>query len=175
MFEGMIRGWFAEAGEDYGDFIKALLQDDLEAMNIYMNEVSLEVFSYFDSAVKPSRNAAERFYHGFVLGLLVELKGRYLITSNRESGFGRYDVILEPKHPDRDDAIIMEFKVFNGKKENSLEDTVQTALRQIEEKQYAAGLVARGIDREHIRCYGFAFCGKEVLIGDNRDIGSCFC
>lgn len=73
-----------------------------------------------------------RFYHGFVLGLLVDLQDRYVITSNRESGFGRYDVMFEPKNPQEDDAIILEFKVFNKRRENSLEDTVEEALRQID-------------------------------------------
>ena len=113
MFEGMVRGWFSGIKSDYNDFIKALLQGDIEAMNAYMNEITMEVFSYFDSAKKPSRNGAERFYHGFVLGLLVELRSRYLVTSNGESGFGRYDVMLEPKNPLQDDAIILEFKVIN--------------------------------------------------------------
>ena len=96
---------------------------------------------------------------------MVELQDRYIITSNRESGFGRYDVMLEPRNPEKDDAIILEFKVFNARKESCLEDTVAAAQRQIAEKQYAAGLAAKGIEKDRIRSYGFAFRGKTVLIG----------
>lgn len=165
MFMRMIRGWFAgRNAQVYNAFVEALLQDDLEGMNEYMNELVCEMFSTFDTGKKPSgRSEPERFYHGFVLGLLVDLKGRYSVTSNRESGFGRYDVMLEPVD-EKDAAVIIEFKVFRPAREKSLEDTVKAALRQIEDKRYEAGLVARGIPAERIRKYGFAFQGKTVLV-----------
>ena len=137
-------------------------------MNEYMECVAEQIFSSFDSGTKPSKSQPERFYHGFVLGLIVDLADRYVITSNRESGFGRYDVMIEPKNKE-DDAVVLEFKVFNSRKETSLEDTVKSALAQIEEKNYAASLIARGIPAEHIRKYGFAFEGKKVLIDEKRD------
>ena len=163
MFRNMIRGWFKKDSSNYNDFIQALLLDDVDAMNEYMNRVTRSVFSSFDTGKRPSSAEPERFYHGFVLGLMMELQDRYIITSNRESGFGRYDVILYPRKDD--DAIIMEFKVFNKRREKNLEDTLASALRQIEEKQYAQTLIGQGIASERIRKYGFAFEGKEVLIG----------
>ena len=165
MFGKLIRDWFSPTEADYNDFIKAMLLGDVKAMNAYMNRVSLRIFSYFDTGNRPSGEEPERFYHGFVLGLIVELQGRYVITSNRESGFGRYDVMLEPKDPQKDDAIVLEFKIHDPEDEMTLKETVQSALAQIEEKQYAAQLIARGIPEEHIRSYGFAFEGKKVLIG----------
>ena len=162
MFENMIQGWFTE-NSNYNAFIKALLLDDVKAMNLYMNRVAMETFSYFDTGKTPSLEAPERFYHGFVLGLLVELTGRYILTSNRESGFGRYDVMMEPKRA-QDNAYIFEFKVQDAD-EKELSDTVSDALRQIDRQNYEASLVAKGIAKERIRKYGFAFCGKRVYIG----------
>lgn len=168
MFRNMIRGWFQRPDSKYNSFIKALLSADLESMNAYMNQVALSTFSFFDTGKQPTgKSEPERFYHGFVLGLIADLSGRYTVTSNRESGFGRYDVVLEPKR-DCDPAIIMEFKVFNPKKEAGLADTVANALDQIEKMKYKALLTAKDIDRSRIHSYGFAFCGKEVLIGDDH-------
>ncbi len=167
MFRTMVKKWFVSAVSVYNDFVKALLLGDVDAMNDYMNHVAEITFSSFDTGKKLSKSEPERFYHGFVLGLIVDLAGRYVLTSNRESGFGRYDVMLEPLYPNRDDGIILEFKVFQPKKEKDLEDTVKVALKQIDEKSYEACLIAKGIEKERIRKYGFAFNGKEVLIGSS--------
>ncbi|MEH2953822.1 AAA family ATPase [Candidatus Merdisoma sp. JLR.KK011] len=167
MFCVMVRDWFGRSRREYNEFIKAMLADDLKTMNYYMNKVALATFSSFDVGNKPSEAAEpERFYHGFVLGLLVELADRYTVTSNRESGFGRYDVMLEPKH--EDDGIILEFKVQDPEDEKELSDTVKAALEQIEKKKYETILMEKGVPREKVRKYGFAFCGKNVLIGSDQ-------
>ena len=165
LFHSLVRGWFEGVEAEYSGFLKALLLSDVEYMNEYMNRISMEMFSYFDTGKKAYGSDPERFYHGFVLGLLVELKDRYIITSNRESGFGRYDLVMEPRKEELP-AIIIEFKVFNKRREKDLEETVAAALLQIEEKQYEKGLITRGIAKERIKKYGFAFLGKEVLIGE---------
>ena len=158
---------FEQLGKKRGAIWSLLLAGDLDYMNQYMNQVALQTFSSFDVGNKPSENLEpERFYRGFVLGLIVDLEGKYHISSNRESGFGRYDVILEPLQ-EQLDAIVLEFKVQNPAKEESLEKTVDNALRQIREKNYDAELLTRGIAKERIRHYGFAICGKRVLIGSD--------
>ncbi len=162
---GLVAKWFANSRGAYGNFLKALLQNDLDFMNDFMNDIASCCFSSFDTGGSPEKSNPERFYHGFVLGLLVDLRDRYILTSNRESGLGRYDVMLEPRDPAKDDAFIFEFKVHRPRLEKSLDDTVASALAQIEDKGYEQKLVERGIPRERIRKYGFAFRGKEVLIG----------
>ncbi len=165
MFRKMVKTWFRYDKAAYNRFIKALLTGNLKEMNAYMNRVSLAMFSFFDGGNRPSEfTMPERFYHGFVLGLLVELADRYDITSNRESGLGRYDVMLRPLRQG-DNGIILEFKVHEPKEESSMEETVLAALNQIEEKRYEQTLINQGIEKNHIRKYGLAFRGKEVLIG----------
>lgn len=167
MFDGLIRDWFDNDEVTGSTFLKAMLSNDLTAMNYYMNRIALATFSYFDTGNRPSgESEPERFYHGFVLGLLVELREDYVVLSNRESGFGRYDVMLIPRNPGnkKTPGIIIEFKVY-GENEENLEDTVRNALRQISEKQYDVQLLEHGVKKEDIRCYGFAFEGKKVLIG----------
>ena len=165
LFEDMVEGWFSDETVPYNDFLKAFLAKDLDYMNEYMNRVAEATFSTFDTGRNPSDDTnPERFYHGFVLGLIVELAGKYRVTSNRESGFGRYDVMLEPLEKTKD-AFVLEFKVFNPRKEKTLEDTVANALQQINEKDYDCELLSRGIQKENIFHYGLAFEGKKVLIG----------
>ena len=165
MFEKMVTGWFAK-DKSFNDFVKAMFKCDLRGMNTYMNKVALNTFSYFDAGNKPSEEAEpEKFYHGFVLGLLVDNAKNYVIRSNRESGYGRYDVVLEPKDKN-DPAVIIEFKVYDKEYdcEDDLKDTAANALAQINEKQYAADLIAQGVPEDKIYKYGFAFQGKKCLI-----------
>ncbi len=165
MFRAMIRRWFGKVSGVYNDFLKALLTDDLEGMNEYMNEIAGVLFSSFDTGRNPSGRAQpERFYHGFVLGLLVELTGRYVVSSNRESGLGRYDIMLEPREQG-ERAYVIEFKVVHTGRGETLESAVSAALKQIEEKKYVSVLKSKGIPTEQIRKYGFAFAGSTVLIG----------
>ena len=167
MFENMILRWFSPAKMETNEFIRALINGDIESMNDYMNDVALKTFSSFDSGKHTSeKKAPENFFHGFVLGLMVDQTENYIITSNRESGYGRYDIMLEPidKTNEKYPGIVIEFKVINPRKENTLEETVASALEQIEEKNYDAELIKRGVKEENIHHYGFAFKGKEVLI-----------
>ena len=166
MFGTMIERWFGGADVPYNEFINAMLNGDIESMNEYMNRVTRGVISYFDTGKTPSDEEPERFYHGLVLGLMVDQVDNYILNSNRESGYGRYDIMLEPidKTNEKYPGIVIEFKVINHRKENTLEETVAAALKQIEEKNYDVELVKRGVKEENIHHYGFAFRGKEVLI-----------
>ncbi len=166
MFMTMFRGWFQNSDATYGDFLKALVEGNVEAMNYYMNRMAISTFSYFDVGSGNGDDLGpERFYHGFVLGLIAEHAEDYEIRSNRESGFGRYDIMMIPQDYEKHPAIVMEFKVCSRMKKETLEEAVQSALAQIDEKKYDAELLARGIPADRIRHYGFAFEGKKVLIG----------
>ena len=169
MFTTMFQNWFQNQDANYGYFMKALIAGDLEAMNYYMNKVALATFSYFDvGSEHGSDPEPERFYHGFVLGLIAERSGIYMIRSNRESGFGRYDIMMVPQEREKYPAIIIEFKVCSRMRKETLEEAVQSALDQITEKNYDAELLAQGIPADRIRHYGFAFEGKKVLIGQDE-------
>lgn len=176
-FDALVSDWFAESGESYGEFCRALLNRDPEAMNHYLGEVTRACVLSFDAGVRVSETGEpERFYHGLVLGMLVELRDRYSVESNRESGLGRYDVALVPLDGPNgvDPAFIIEFKVFSSRNgENTLGDTVARALDQIARKDYARGLVERGIDPKRIVCCGIGFRGKDVLVELREGGGVC--
>ena len=168
MFQKLISGWFKTIRNTSDEFVIALIKGDIKAMNYFMNKIALETFSYFDVGNKPSEYIEpERFYHGFVLGIMVGERENYIIKSNRESGFGRYDIMMVPKDIKNKKlpAIVIEFKVYDSEDEKQLKDTVKAAHRQIEEKRYDDEIIQLGIEKDRIKHYGFAFEGKKVLIG----------
>ena len=168
MFQKLISGWFKTIRNTSDEFVIALIKGDIKAMNYFMNKIALATFSYFDVGNKPSEYIEpERFYHGFVLGIMVGERENYIIKSNRESGFGRYDIMMVPKDIKNKKlpAIVIEFKVYDSEDEKQLKDTVKAAHRQIEEKRYDDEIIQLGIEKDRIKHYGFAFEGKKVLIG----------
>ncbi|MCD8012960.1 MAG: ATP-binding protein [Lachnospiraceae bacterium] len=166
-FYHLVEKWFSGSYDNYTGFIEMLLKGNLEGMQRYMEKVTLRTFSYFDVGSASSESEmAEQFYHGFTLGLIADLNDTHILTSNRESGFGRYDVSIEPLDKTQD-GIIIEFKVFDPKKEKTLNDTTRRALDQIRDMKYETDLKAGGIRR--VRKYGFAFRGKEVLIEEEKE------
>ena len=163
MFRNLVREWF-EPDESMPNFAQAMLRGDVEEMNRCIKKIALETFSSFDTGNRPGDAEPERFYHGFVLGLMAEKMRDYILRSNRESGYGRYDIMMEPRDLSAP-AVVMEFKVQNlAAGENTLEDTAANALKQIEEKKYDTELTSRGIPAERILKYGLAFRGKDCLI-----------
>ena len=171
MFRHMVKGWFLPVASSYSDFIRAFLQGNLEDMNAYINRVTRGTFSYFDTAGDAEHSEPEKFYHGFMIGLMVELSDQYRMVSNRESGFGCCDMMLIPRKKNLD-AVIIEFKVVHPRREKDLEQTAENALAQIEEKDYIRELAESGIPEEKVRIYGFAFRGKEVLIKAGKQINT---
>ena len=168
MFQKLISGWFKTIRNTSDEFVIALIKGDIKAMNYFMNKIALATFSYFDVGNKPSEYIEpERFYHGFVLGIMLGERENYIIKSNRESGFGRYDIMMVPKDIKNKKlpAIVIEFKVYDSEDEKQLKDTVKAAHRQIEEKRYDDEIIQLGIEKDRIKHYGFAFEGKKVLIG----------
>lgn len=157
--QGLVEAWFTDRStDDYDVFVRALLACDVETMNLALQRLALEMFSFFDAGF----DQPERFYHGFVLGLLVTLRKRYVLTSNRESGFGRYDIMLEPLDREHDKAFVLEFKVCTS---GTPEAALKEAKEQIEDRRYATALIARGIAPEKIHAYGIVFDKKRVLVG----------
>lgn len=162
MFRNEIINMFENGSLFYNEFIRALLRHDTDGMEDILCDIAYSSMSYFDLGGPPQR-APENFFHGLVLGLIVSLKDQYRIVSNRESGRGRYDIALYPLQPDLD-AFIMEFKVYDTRKEDCIEQTAKCALKQIEDRKYEADLLAAGIPRARIYKLGFAFQGKDVLV-----------
>lgn len=167
MFKTEILGMFHNGWSAYGRFAEALLAHKMELMNEYLQTITYTSISYFDVADGPKERTPENFYHGLVLGLIVSLRDRYRIVSNRESGRGRYDIAMYPLQ-ENTDAFIMEFKVQDRKKETDLEQTAKNALQQIVDKNYEADLLAAGVPAERIYKLGFAFAGKDVLVVSNQ-------
>lgn len=159
LFEDIIDDWFRDKviGNDLNSILKDLVNLNLEEFEEKFRILVKQMFSYMDVGV----NTAENFFHAFVLGMLVGLKDTYYVNSNRESGMGRYDIMLEPQDKNAN-SFIMEFKVYKEEKENTIEDTIVNAKKQIEEREYEENLKEKGFN--NITKMVFAFRGKEVKI-----------
>ena len=157
LFREIIRDWFSNKviGNDLNSIMKDLVTLNLSEFEKKFRILTTQMFSYMDVG----QNTAENFYHAFVLGMLVALKDTYYVNSNRESGMGRYDIMLEPKDKDGN-SFIMEFKVLEDMEESTIEETIENAKKQIEEKHYEENLKERGFT--NITKIIFAFSGKEV-------------
>ena len=156
LFEDMVEEWFANKviGNDLNSILKDLVELNLDEFEIKFQKLVEEMFSYMDVG----KDTAENFYHAFVLGMLVGLKDSYYVNSNRESGMGRYDIMLEPQDKSKN-SFVIEFKVANNMRESTIEDVVESAKKQIEERDYESNLRERGFN--NITKMVFAFKGKE--------------
>ena len=156
LFQSIVRSWFNDKviGNDLNSILKDLVELNLSEFEIKFRKLVEEMFSYMDVG----ENTAENFYHAFVLGMLVGLKDSYYVNSNRESGMGRYDIMLEPQDKSKN-SFIIEFKVADDMEENTIEDVIESAKKQIEERDYESNLRERGFN--NITKMVFAFKGKE--------------
>ena len=159
LYKTMVLEWFTTtlSTRKYNILLQSLTTGDIETFSDLFQEFILSSASAFDIPFEES----EKIYHVFVLGILVGLKDTYEVKSNRESGFGRYDVMLIPKNK-TDLGIVMEFKKIRPNEKIDLETAVILALKQIEDKKYAQELLDAGVT--NILYLGLAFEGKNVLI-----------
>ena len=157
LFQNIIRDWFNDKviGNNLNTILKDLVTLKLDEFEQKFKVLVRQMFSFMDVG----ENTAENFYHAFVLGMLVGLKDSYYVNSNRESGYGRYDIMLEPKDKNGN-SFIMEFKVYREEKEKDINDTIESAKKQIEERKYEEILQEKGF--KNITKMVFAFKGKEV-------------
>ena len=157
LFQNIIRDWFNDKviGNNLNTILKDLVTLKLDEFEQKFKVLVRQMFSFMDVG----ENTAENFYHAFVLGMLVGLKDSYYVNSNRESGYGRYDIMLEPKDKNGN-SFIMEFKVYREEKEKDINDTIENAKKQIEERKYEENLQEKGFT--NITKMVFAFKGKEV-------------
>ena len=159
LFRSIIRNWFSNKveGNDLRSILEDLITLRLEDFERKFKKLVVEMFSFFDVG----ENTAENFYHAFVLGMLVGLKDKYFVKSNRESGYGRYDIMLEPKEKDKN-SFIIEFKITENMDEKTVKNTVEEAKKQIEEKKYEGELKEKGFT--NITKMVFVCNGKEIEI-----------
>ena len=157
LFKQIVNEWFRNKvpGNDLRLILNDLVTLKLDEFKKKFKVLVEEMFSFMDVG----KNTAENFYHAFVLGMLVGLKDSYYVNSNRESGYGRYDIMLEPKDKNGN-SFIMEFKVLKNGEEKTLKETIENAKKQIEEKKYEESLKERGF--KNITKMVYAFHGKEV-------------
>jgi len=144
------------------NMIKELLLGHIKQFKKDFKDLTKETLSYFDTEEKEP----EKFYHGLVLGMVVGLKDKYLVTSNRETGYGRADVILIPRDT-KDKGVVIEFKKYNLDQDKDLKDSASKALQQIDKEDYEATIKSHGASE--IIKVGIAFKGKEVKILSNLD------
>ena len=148
-FEDIVLKWFGGEGESdfFQDFLDALLDGDNEGVQSVLSRIVKEAFSFQDGTKKQQ----ESFYHGILLGITLSLKKRYLVKSNRESGYGLFDIALFPKDLERDTGVVIEIKTRGS---------IDKAIEQIQKQEYSTELKEYGCKTIHL--YGIKFDGKKV-------------